>query len=150
MFYHINRWVFLLITTTFISYFFKIQNKITNSILHMIVSDMLRIHMYWFNLKFHFLKEHVWTVFYFASLIFLVPLKSLSYIWRRHNCRCRIAHFDVCSAIISVKQWCFCCVSYLLWHCISIYNDHLRKTVTLTPFVVRLAVELSITQPFAC
>ena len=70
------------------------------------------------------------------------PLENFSLIWRRHHYRRRAANFDLCSAL--AEQWGFFSVPHLLWHGASVYYSHLRWPVTLTPFVERLAVELSL------
>ena len=159
LFYHINRWFFLLITTTFISYFLRLRIRLQ---IHS-AYDCER-HVTISNVFIQTLKEYVSTFSYFACLIFLVPLKSLSHLWRRQQCRWSIAHFDLCSALITIKQWCYCCVSYLLWHRTSVYNDHLRinghthsfcrvfgsGTVTTCFYAFVCRGWNSNTQPFAC
>ena len=64
--------------------------------------------------------------------------------WRCHHYQWRAANFDLCSALMSFRQWGFFSVSHLLWHGISVYNGHLRGPVTLTPIPESLAVELSL------
>ena len=56
----------------------------------------------------------------------LVPLENFSLIWRRHHYRWRAAHFDPCSALMTIEQWGFLSVTHLLWHGASVYNGHLR------------------------
>ena len=70
----------------------------------------------------------------------IFPLENFSFIWRRHNCRA--ANFDLCSALMAMKQWGFFNVPHLLWQGPTLYNGHLRGPVTLTPVAKRLAVEL--------
>ena len=41
--------------------------------------------------------------------------------------------------IIAIEQWRF--FSVLLWHGATVYDDHLRGPLTLTPIVERLAVD---------
>ena len=58
----------------------------------------------------------------FACLWFLVPLENFSLIWRRHHYRWRAANFDICSALMAIKQWGFISVPHLLpivyqWSC---------------------------------
>ena len=66
-------------------------------------------------------------------------------IWRRHHNWQRAVNFDLCSAFfIGIEQWGFFGVPYLLWQGASVYNGHLLESVTLTPIVERLAVELSL------
>ena len=48
------------------------------------------------------------------------------------------------SAHMVIEQWGFFSVPQLLWHGASVYNDHLRELVTLTPVAEVLAVELSL------
>ena len=50
-------------------------------------------------------------------------------IWRRHHCRWTAANFELCSALMAVKQWGFFSVSHLLWH--GTYG-HLRGPVKST------------------
>ena len=42
-----------------------------------------------------------------VCLEFFVPLENFWLIWRRHNYRWRVAHFDLCSALIAIEQWGF-------------------------------------------
>ena len=56
----------------------------------------------------------------------------------------RLQFFDLCSAIMAIKQWGFFNVSHLLWHGASVNNGHLREPVTLTTISERLAVEMSL------
>ena len=42
-------------------------------------------------------------------------------------------NIDLYSALMAIEYWGFFNVPHLLWHKISVYNDHLRRTVTLTP-----------------
>ena len=65
--------------------------------------------------------------------LFFIPLESFSLIWRRHHCRWRAANFDLCSALMIIKQLGFFGVLHLLWHAAPIYNGHFRGPVTLTP-----------------
>ena len=78
----------------------------------------------------------------------LVPLENFSLIWRRHHCRWRAAIFDLCSALMAIEQWGFLNVPHLLRHVPTVYNGHLRGSVTLTPDAERdaerLAVNLSL------
>ena len=76
----------------------------------------------------------------FVCLEFIVPLETFSLIMRRHHCRWRAANFDLlCSALIAIEQWGFFSVPHLLWHGASVYNCHLRGSVTHTPITERLA-----------
>ena len=52
--------------------------------------------------------------------------------------------FDLYSALMAFEQWGLFNVSHLLCHGSTLYNDHLRGPVTLTPVAERLAVELSL------
>ena len=47
-------------------------------------------------------------------------------------------------ALMAIEQWGFFNVPHLLWHGPTLYNDHLRGPVTVTPITCteRLAVEL--------
>ena len=65
-------------------------------------------------------------------------------IWRRHHYLWRTTNFDPYSALMTIEQWEFFRLTHLLWHGASVYNDHLRRPVTLEPIAERLAVELSI------
>ena len=100
----------------------------------------------------------------FVWLEFFVPLEIFKLIWRRLHCRWKAANFDLCSALMAIKQWGHFSVPQLLWHETSVYNGHLRGPITLTPIAERLAVGLSLpvfttvvfrswnsnTQPSAC
>ena len=83
-------------------------------------------------------------IFLFVCLGFIVPLEIFSLIWRRHHYRWRAANLDPWSAFMAIEQWRFFSVPHLLWHGSSVYNDHLRGPVTLTPIAERYAVELSL------
>ena len=49
-----------------------------------------------------------------------------------HNCRWRAANSDLCLAPMAIEQWGFFSVPHLLRHGASVYNGHLRGSVTLT------------------
>ena len=78
----------------------------------------------------------------FVCLVFFVPLEYFQLIRRRHHCRWRVANFDLCLALLTIEQWGFLSVPYLLWSGPSVYNGHLRGPVTLTPNAERLAEQL--------
>ena len=86
------------------------------------------------------LRRNVYLLVFF---FFLVPL-NFSFIWRRHHSRWRAANIDHCSALMAIEQWGFFNVQRQLWHGTSVYNGHLRGTVTLTPIAEHLAVKLSL------
>ena len=77
---------------------------------------------------------------------FFAPLETFSLIWRRH----RATNFYVYSALVAIEQWGFFNVPHLLWHGHllwdgqTLYNDHLRASVTLVPVAERLALEVSL------
>ena len=71
------------------------------------------------------------------------PLKNFSLIWRCHHCRWRAANFALCSVLMAIEQWGSFNVTLLLRHGPTVYNGHLRGTVTLTPDAERLAVDPS-------
>ena len=75
---------------------------------------------------------------------FIVPLRNLSLVWRRHHCRLRTANYDLCSALMAIEQWRFFSVSDFLGNKASVYDGYFRGPVTLTPIAERLAVELSL------
>ena len=75
---------------------------------------------------------------------FIVPLENFSLTWRRHLCRWRAANFDLCSALMAIEQWGFFNVPHPLRHGPTVYNGHLRGSVTLTSNAERLVVELSL------
>ena len=52
------------------------------------------------------------------------------------------SHFDLYSALMSLKQGRFFSVPHLLWQRTSVYNGHLGGSVTLTAVAEHLAVEL--------
>ena len=89
----------------------------------------------------HVLKKGYWIGF---VLGIFVPLENFSLKWRRHHYRWRAANFDLYSALMAIEQWGFFCVPHLLWLGASVYNGHLRGSVTLTPIAKRLTVELSL------
>ena len=80
--------------------------------------------------------------FLFVCLDFIVPLENVSLILRLQYCW--TANFDYCSALMIIKQWRFFNVPHPLRHGPTVFNNHLRGPVTLTPFAKRLAVELSL------
>ena len=61
--------------------------------------------------------------------------ENFSLIWRRHHYGYRTAKFDLNSTLLAIEQWELFCVSHLLWNGASVYNGHLRGSVTLTPIV---------------
>ena len=73
----------------------------------------------------------------------LRPAWVFTHIWRRHNYRWR-AVFDLHPALMAIEQWGFFCTQHLLWYGASVFNGHLRGSVTLTPIAERSAVELSL------
>ena len=40
----------------------------------------------------------------YQRLVSYVPLENFSLIWRRHHYRRMAAHFDLCSALMAIKQ----------------------------------------------
>ena len=83
----------------------------------------------------------MWIIFYvvFVCLGFIVSLENFSHIWRRHHYRWRAANFYLCLALMAIEQWGFFSVPHLVWHGASVYNDHLRRPVTLTLIAERLS-----------
>ena len=82
-----------------------------------------------------------------VCLVFYVPLKNFSLIWRHHDYgRWWAANFDSCSALMAIAQWRFFNVSHVhvLWHGAFVYNGDLRGLVINTPVAERLAVGLSL------
>ena len=57
---------------------------------------------------------------FFVCLGFFVLLEKFSFIWTpRHHCRWRAANFDLCSVLITIKQWGFTSVQNIflyVWH----------------------------------
>ena len=64
----------------------------------------------------------------------------VSLIWRRHHYRWKTAIFYLCSTFMAIEQWGFFSVPHLLWHGASVYYDHLRAPVPLTPFAFCVSV----------
>ena len=62
-----------------------------------------------------------------------VSLGNCSLIWNRHHYQWRTIHHDLFSTLMAIEQWGFFNVPHLLWHGPTLYNDHLRCSVTLTP-----------------
>ena len=73
-----------------------------------------------------------------------VPLDNFSLKWRRRHYRCRVANFDLCSALMAIEQWGLFSMPHLLRHGASVYNGHFRGPMTLTFIAERLAVDLSL------
>ena len=96
--------------------------------------------------EFRILWNHCcsWVGWLVGCMEFIVLLENFSLIWRRHHCRWRAAHFDLCSALLVIEQWGFFYMPHPLRHGPTVYNGHLRGPVTLTPNAERLAVELSL------
>ena len=63
---------------------------------------------------------------------------------RSRHYRWRTAKFHLCSALMSIEQWGFFSVPHLHQHWTSVYTGLLRGPVTITSFVERLAIELSL------
>ena len=94
------------------------------------------------DLEFKFIT---WWIKRYKVLVcagIFLPLENLSLIWRRHQWRA--ANIDLCSALMAIMQWGFFSMSHLLWHWTSVYNGHIRGSVTLTPIAERLPLELSL------
>ena len=68
----------------------------------------------------------------FVCSEFSILFENFSIIWRRRHCRWRAASFDLCSALMAIDPWGFFSVPHLLWHRASVYNGHLRVSVTHT------------------
>ena len=79
-----------------------------------------------------------------VCLWFIVLLRNFSLIWRRNQYRWRVASFDLWSAFMAIEQWGFFTVPHLRWHRTSVYDNHLRGSMTLTPIAERLELELSV------
>ena len=71
-------------------------------------------------------------------------LQNSLFTWRCHQYQWRASNFGLYHALMAIKQWRFFNVPYLLWQRKSVYNGHLQRPVTLTPFAKSLAVELSL------
>ena len=92
-----------------------------------------------------YVKGYIYFLFVlFVWLEFFVPLEIFKLIWRRLHCRWKAANFDLCSALMAIKQWGHFSVPQLLWHVTSVYNGHLRGPITLTPNAKCWEVELSL------
>ena len=79
-----------------------------------------------------------------VCLGFFVPIEIFSLIRRRHHYRWRAITVYWYSSLLAIEQWGFFNVSHLLWHGTSVYDSHLRRSMSLTLVVERLAVELSL------
>ena len=84
-------------------------------------------------LRFDSQNLPAWTLF----VCLFVPHENFSLIWRRHHYRWRAANFDLYLVFMAIEQWGFFNVPHLLWHRPTIYNAHLRGSVTLMPFAKR-------------
>ena len=60
-------------------------------------------------------------------------LGNFSLIWSRHHYQWSTIHYDLFLTLMAIEQWGFFNVPHLLWHGPTLYNDHLRCSVTLTP-----------------
>ena len=78
----------------------------------------------------------------FVYLKFIVPLENVSLIWRRYHSRWR-AIFAMCSALMAIDQCEFYNVPPTATR-VTLYNGHLRGSVTLSLNAERLTVELSL------
>ena len=107
----------------------------------MCISIILKcMHLWIYIVQYKVLIKNILIV----CLGFLIPLENFLLIWKCHHCRWRTANFDMCSALMATEQWGFFSMPHLLWHGASVYNGHLRGIMMLTPFVERLALELSL------
>ena len=86
----------------------------------------------------------VFCICLFVCLAFIVPLDNFSLIWTRHRYRWRASNFDLCLALMAIKQWGFFRMPHLLWHGASVHDGHLWGPVTLTIIAERLEAELSL------
>jgi hypothetical protein len=59
-----------------------------------------------------------WLINY---LLFYVPLKNFSLIWRRHHCQWRAANLGLCSVLRAFEQGGIFIVPHLLWHGTSFF-----------------------------
>ena len=85
------------------------------------------------------------TLYMFASvcLKFFVSLYNFSSILEMSSLQVTACNVDICSALMAIEQWEFVIVPHLMWHGASVYNGHLRWSMTLTYIAERLAMELS-------
>ena len=111
------------------------------------------------------MKSRIGHTYQICLLVWGLSSNSrISLILLRQHWRWRVAHFDLCLALMAIEQLGFFSVPHLLWHGASVYNIHLRRPMTLTHIAERLVVELSLlvfttyvcrcrdsnTQPSAC
>ena len=82
--------------------------------------------------------------FFFVCLGFLRPIREFFTHMEAPPFPVKDLKFWPISAHMAIEQWGFFSVPQLLWHGASVYNDHLRELVTLTPVAEVLAVELSL------
>ena len=78
----------------------------------------------------------LWYIVCFCLFFYLriyVPLENFSLVCRSWHYRWRAVNIDLYSALMAIEHWGFFSVPYLLWHGTSVYNGHIRRTVTLTP-----------------
>ena len=92
----------------------------------------------------------IWYFFYFFFGGGGAEVSSHSRMFH-YNCRWMAANLDLCSALMAIEQWGFFSVPHLVWHGASVYNDHLRRPVTLTLIAERVFRGWdSNTRPTAC
>ena len=68
-----------------------------------------------------------------------VQIEKLSLISRGHHCWWRAPHFDLCSALMTIRQWGLFYVQHPLWHGTSDYNGNIRGPLILVPNAKRFA-----------
>ena len=82
--------------------------------------------------------------FFFVCLEFLRPIRECFTHMEAPPFPVKDFKFWPISAHMAIEQWGFFSVPQLLWHGASVYNDHFRELMTLTPVAEVLAVELSL------
>ena len=99
------------------------------------------------SIHVHYVTNEIWCLICLFVCLFFVPLKNFSLIWRRHYWRWRAANFDLCSALMAIKQWVFFSMPHLHVYCDTRPGfswSHPIWLVTFTPFTKCLGVELSL------
>jgi hypothetical protein len=68
------------------------------------------------NEIFHNFDTQDWLIDYLNYLLFYVPLKSFSLIWRHHQYQWKVANLGLYLALRAFEQGGSCSVPNLLWH----------------------------------
>jgi hypothetical protein len=102
--------------------FLRLPFSVFRSHIHII---LLTKQWSWWEAKYYFFFLFISPIFQIDwmidYLLFYVPLKNISLIWRRHRYRWRAENLGLCSALRASEQGGIFIVPHLLWHGTSVF-----------------------------